>query len=107
MTLRTLLAFLVIATTAVAAPKPATTNQKVPASATTVRVAPTPARTLPSPQSRPAAPPSGPILNPGAVLDISVYAAGKKELDFTATVAPDSSIMLPLAGAGEAGGFDV
>ena len=47
-----------------------------------------------------------PMINPGAVLDISLYAAGKKELDFTATVAPDSSIMLPLAGQTKVGGLD-
>jgi polysaccharide export outer membrane protein len=48
----------------------------------------------------------GPIVNPGAVLDISVYASGKKELDFTSTVAPDSTIMLPLAGLTRVAGLD-
>jgi protein involved in polysaccharide export with SLBB domain len=47
-----------------------------------------------------------PVLNPGAVLDISVYAAGKKELDFTATVQPDSSIMAPLVGTTKVAGLD-
>jgi len=109
MTLRTLLtgslAAFVFVTTAVAATKPPTT-QRVPASATTVRVAPSQARAPVTPQPRPVAPPSGPLLNPGAVLDVSVYAAGKKELDFTATIAPDSSIMVPLAGQTKVGGRD-
>jgi polysaccharide export outer membrane protein len=115
MTLRTLLAgslaALAIATTAVAATKPAakpaTTNQRVPATATTVRVPPAQshAAQLP-PAPRPVVTPSGPMLNPGAVLDISVYASGKKELDFTATIAPDSSIMVPLAGQTKVGGLD-
>jgi len=47
-----------------------------------------------------------PVLNPGAVLDISVYAAGKKELDFTATVQPDSTIMAPLVGTTKVAGLD-
>ena len=47
-----------------------------------------------------------PVLNPGAVLDISVYASGKKELDFTATVQPDSSIMAPLVGTTKVAGMD-
>ena len=110
MTLRTLLAgFLAfaVATTALAASKPASTNQRVPSSATTVRVQPSQTRATVQPQPRPAvAAPAGPMLNPGAVLDISVYAAGKKELDFTATIAPDSSIMLPLAGQTKIGGLD-
>jgi polysaccharide biosynthesis/export protein len=54
----------------------------------------------------PAAAAVAPVVNPGAVLDITVYAAGKKELDFTATVAPDSTIMVPLAGATKVGGLD-
>jgi polysaccharide export outer membrane protein len=54
----------------------------------------------------PAAAGSAPVLNPGAVLDISVYASGKKELDFTTTVAPDSTIMLPLVGTQKVGGLD-
>jgi len=111
MTLRTLLALSLVAfafvTPAVAATKPPTTPKRVPATATTVRVAPQQARTpVAAPQPRPAPPPTGPLLNPGAVLDVSVYAAGKKELDFTATIAPDSSIMLPLAGQTKIGGRD-
>ena len=47
-----------------------------------------------------------PIVNPGAVLDITVYAAGEKELEFTATVAPDSTIMIPLAGTTKVGGLE-
>jgi len=47
-----------------------------------------------------------PVLNPGAVLDISVYASGKKELDFTATVQPDSTIMAPLVGTTKVAGMD-
>lgn len=54
----------------------------------------------------PAAAVVAPVVNPGAVLDITVYAAGKKELDFTATVAPDSTIMVPLAGTTKVGGLD-
>ena len=54
----------------------------------------------------PAAAAVGPIVNPGAVLDIAVYAAGKKELEFTATVAPDSTIMIPLAGTTKVGGLE-
>lgn len=54
---------------------------------------------------RPVAPP-GPVVNPGAVLDIAVYAAGEKELEFTATVAPDSTIMVPLAGTTRIGGLE-
>jgi polysaccharide biosynthesis/export protein len=54
----------------------------------------------------PAAAAAAPVLNPGAVLDISVYASGKKELDFTTTVAPDSTIMLPLVGTQHIGGLD-
>lgn len=46
------------------------------------------------------------VLNPGAMLDITVFAAGKKELDFSATVAPDSTIMLPLAGMAKVAGLD-
>lgn len=114
MTLRNLLAgtlaTLAIATTAVAATKPAskpaTTTQRVPATATTVRVPPAQTRTTLPPPPRPVATPAGPMLNPGAVLDISVYASGKKELDFTATIAPDSSIMVPLAGQTKVGGLD-
>jgi polysaccharide export outer membrane protein len=53
---------------------------------------------------RPAGP-VGPVVNPGAVLDIAVYAAGEKELEFTATVAPDSTIMVPLAGTTRVGGL--
>jgi polysaccharide export outer membrane protein len=49
---------------------------------------------------------AGPVVNPGAVLDITVYAAGEKELDFTATVAPDSTIMVPLAGTIKVGGLE-
>lgn len=49
----------------------------------------------------------GPVVNPGAVLEIAVYAAGQKELDFTATVAPDSTIMVPLAGTTKVGGLEV
>jgi protein involved in polysaccharide export with SLBB domain len=47
-----------------------------------------------------------PVLNPGAVLEISVYASGKKELDFTATVQPDSTIMAPLVGTTKVTGMD-
>jgi polysaccharide export outer membrane protein len=47
-----------------------------------------------------------PVVNPGAVLDIAVYAAGEKELEFTATVAPDSTIMVPLAGTTKVGGLE-
>src|SRR5688572_8575216 len=47
-----------------------------------------------------------PVLNPGAVLDISVYASGKKELDFTVTVQPDSTIMAPLVGTTKVAGLD-
>jgi len=47
-----------------------------------------------------------PVLNPGAVLEISVYAAGKKELDFAATVQPDSTIMAPLVGTTKVAGMD-
>ena len=54
----------------------------------------------------PAAAAVGPVVNPGAVLDIAVYAAGKKELEFTATVAPDSTIMVPLAGTTKVGGLE-
>ena len=54
----------------------------------------------------PAAAALAPVVNPGAVLEITVYAAGKKELDFTATVGPDSTIMVPLAGTTKVGGLD-
>ena len=47
-----------------------------------------------------------PVLSPGAVLDISVYASGKKELDFTATVQQDSTIMAPLVGTMKVTGLD-
>ncbi len=49
---------------------------------------------------------AGPVVNPGAVMDITVYAAGEKELEFTASVAPDSSIMVPLAGTQKVAGLD-
>ena len=49
---------------------------------------------------------AAPVLSPGAVLDISVYASGKKELDFTATVQPDSTIMAPLVGTTKVAGMD-
>ena len=49
---------------------------------------------------------TGPVVHPGAVLDIAVWAAGKKELEFTATVAPDSTIMVPLAGTTRVGGLE-
>jgi polysaccharide biosynthesis/export protein len=49
---------------------------------------------------------AAPVLSPGAVLDISVYASGKKELDFTATVQPDSTIMAPLVGSTKVTGMD-
>lgn len=55
-----------------------------------------------------AAEPAGPtdrLVNPGAVLEIAVYAAGEKELEFTATVAPDSTIVVPLAGTTRVGGL--
>jgi len=47
-----------------------------------------------------------PVIHPGAVLDVTVWAAGKKELEFTATVAPDSTIMVPLAGTTKVGGLE-
>lgn len=46
------------------------------------------------------------VVNPGAVMDITVFAAGKKELDFSATVAPDSTVMLPLVGTAKVVGLD-
>ncbi len=49
--------------------------------------------------------PTDRVVNPGAVLDIAVYAAGEKELEFTATVAPDSTIVVPLAGTTRVGGL--
>ena len=48
----------------------------------------------------------GPVIHPGAVLDVTVWAAGKKELEFTTTVAPDSTIMVPLAGTTKVGGLE-
>jgi polysaccharide export outer membrane protein len=49
---------------------------------------------------------AAPVIHPGAVLDVTVWAAGKKELEFTATVAPDSTIMVPLAGTTKVGGLE-